>query len=352
VKALGAIPFLFPAMGSHGGGDAEAQKEILRDYGITEEAMGAPIRASMEVTRIGETESGIPVQIDRHAAGADHIIVVNRVKPHTEFNGEIESGLIKMMVIGMGKHRGAIVAHEYAVKKGYERTLVEIGLTILRKAPVVLGLAILENGYGDTARVAAVAPEDFLETEKRLLKEVRTTKPKLPFDVMDVLVLDEIGKEVSGAGMDTKVVGRIMNIYEAELTHPKITRIVVRDLSAKTHGNAVGIGLADFIHRRIIDKIDRHATNVNCVTSVAPEKARIPILCETDREAIDQALATSGPVTPESVRLVWIRNTMALGEMFVSEGLLEEARKKAGVEVIGEARELSFDSLGGLVNPW
>ena len=197
-----------------------------------------------------------------------------------------------------------------------------------------------------------MAPEDFLETEKGLLREVRRTKPKLPFDAMDVLVLDEIGKEVSGAGMDTKVVGRIMNIYEAELTHPKITRIVVRSLSAKTHGNAVGIGLADFVHRRVIDKIDRHATNVNCVTSVAPEKARIPIICETDREAIDQALATSGPVTPDTVKFVWIRNTMALGEMLISEGLLEEAKKKAGVEVVGEAREISFDGRGDIVSPW
>lgn len=352
IKGLGAEPFIVPAMGSHGGANDVGQLEILQNYGITENSIGAPIISSMEVVKIGVTKSGIPVFIDQKAYGADHIIVVNRIKPHTEFHGQIESGLIKMMVIGLGKHQGAIVAHQFAVKYGYERTIVEMGRCILKKAPISLGVAIVENGYGQTAQITAVDPENVFEMEKRLLKEVRNRTPKIPFDDIDILVVDECGKEISGSGMDTKVIGRIMNIYESELNHPKITRIILRDLSEKTHGNAAGVGLADFVTKRLADKIDYNSTYINCVTAVTPEKGRLPIVCENDREALDFALATAGPVDSRNLRMVWIRNTSSLSEIFISQGLLDETRGKENLATAGDAMEMEFDEHGNLVEFW
>ncbi len=303
IKAHGGDPFLVPAMGSHGGATAEGQTQILEDYGLLETRVGAPIVSSMDVDHLGETEMGIPVMLDRNACNADHIIVMNRVKPHTEFYGKIESGLMKMIVIGLGKHEGTIVAHRYAVKYGYERTLTEMGLHALQKAPISLGLAIIENGYGETAQITGVEPEAFLETEKKLLHVARKKTPKLPFDELDILIVDECGKEISGTGMDTKVLGRIMNIYEKELKHPKITRVILRDLTEITRGNAIGVGLADFVTRKVADKIDYRSTCINSVTAITPEKARLPIVCENDRNAVDCAIATAGPVDADTVRI-------------------------------------------------
>ncbi len=350
LKEAGAYPFIIPSMGSHGGASAEGQLSLLKEYGVTEQVVRAPIRSSMDVVQMGSTPSGIPVFIDKIAAEADRIIVVNRIKPHTEFHGRIESGLIKMVVIGMGKHRGAIVAHQYAVKYGYEETLREIGKVILEKAPIGLGIGIIENGYGETARIAAICPEHFFEMEERLLEEARMRKPKLPFDKLDILIINECGKEISGTGLETKVVGRIMNIYEPELNHPRITRIIVRDLTEKTHGNATGIGIADFITQKAFEKIDLQATGINCITAVTPEKARLPVVCNHDNEAIDFALATSGPVDGRNVRLVWIKNTSCLDELWVSEALLSEVRSKENVEVDGQSVKMGFDGKGNLID--
>ncbi|MBW2308122.1 MAG: DUF2088 domain-containing protein [Deltaproteobacteria bacterium] len=352
VKEIGASPFIVPAMGSHGGATAEGQEEVLKEYGITESSVGAPIVSSMEVVQIGETPSGIPVSIDKNANGADHIIAVNRIKPHTEFEGQIESGLMKIMVIGLGKHTGALIAHKYAVSLGYERTITEIGQCILRNSPICLGVGIIENGYGQTARIVAVAPENLYETEKKLLVEARKKVAKIPFDRMDVLIVDELGKEISGSGMDTKVIGRIMNIYELEVNHPKITRIVLRDLSKKTRGNAVGVGLADFVTKRVADKIDPVPTYINSITGGSPEKGRLPMVYANDREALDAALATTGPVDSENVRIVWIRNTSKLGEMMISQGLLEETQGKETLEIIDEGKEMEFDRHGDLYSFW
>ncbi len=351
VKEIGAQPFLVPAMGSHGGATAEGQLEILKDYGITEQSVGASIVSSMEVLAIGKTEDGISVMIDRNAADADHIIVVNRIKPHTEFQGSVESGLMKMMVIGLGKHEGTIIAHDYAVKYGYEHTILSIGQCILDNAPIACGVGIIENGYGKTARIAAVSPEVFADSERALLTEAIKKTPKLPFNKIDVLIVDECGKEISGTGMDTKVVGRIMNIYELEVDKPSITRIILRDLTQKTHGNALGMGLADFITRRAADKVDFRSTYVNCVTAVTPEKGRLPIVCETDRDAIDFAIATAGPVDAKSLRLVWIKNTSKLGEMFVSEALMAVGKKMRGITLYGEPCTMDFDDEGNLKRP-
>lgn len=339
IKTHGGVPFLIPAMGSHGGATAEGQIQILEEYGLLETNVGAPIVSSMEVNHLGGTRSGIPVVLDRNACNADHIIVVNRIKPHTEFHGKIESGLIKMMVIGLGKHEGATIAHRYAVKYGYEYTLTEIGLYVLKNAPISLGLAIIENGYGQTAQITSVEPETLLETEKT---------PKLPFDELDIVIVDECGKEISGTGMDTKVLGRIMNIYEEELTHPKITRVILRDLTEKTHGNAIGVGLADFITRKAADKIDYRSTYINSTTAITPEKARLPIVCENDKEAVDFALATAGPVDADTVKIVWIQNTSKLGEMWISQGLINEAKKNNAIRILDDRRSMQFDGAGNL----
>lgn len=349
VKSRGGDPFIVPAMGSHGGATAEGQLQILSDYGIKEDIVGCPIISSMEVVKVGETKSGIPVLLDRNARSSDHIIVLNRVKPHTEFHGQIESGLMKMIVIGLGKHEGTIIAHRSAVKYGYERTLTEIGLCAVEKAPIALGVAIIENGYGRTAQITAVEPENFLETEKKLLLVARDKTPKLPFNKFDVLIVDECGKDISGTGMDTKVLGRIMNIYEEELNHPQITRVVLRTLTEKTHGNALGIGLADFVTKKVVDKIDYRATHINSVTAITPEKARLPIVCENDKEAVDFAIATAGPVDSESVKIVWINHTSRLDEMWISKGLLDEATEKENLRIIGNEHEMKFDDYGNLI---
>jgi hypothetical protein len=349
VKSKGGDPFIVPAMGSHGGATAEGQLQILSDYGIKEDIVGCPIISSMEVIKVGETRSGIPVLLDRNACRADHIIVLNRVKSHTEFHGQIESGLMKMIVIGLGKHEGTIIAHRFAVKYGYERTITEIGLCALEKAPLALGIAIIENGYGRTAQITAVEPENFLETEKKLLSIARIKTPKIPFDKFDVLIVDECGKEISGTGMDTKVLGRIMNIYEEELNHPNITRVILRDLTEKTHGNAIGIGLADFITRKVVGKIDYRATYINSITAITPEKARLPLICENDKEAVDFAIATAGPVDFESVKIVWINHTSKLDEMWISKGLLHEVTEKENLKIIGNEHEMKFDDYGNLI---
>ena len=351
LKGVGAQPFLFPAMGSHGGANPEGQKEIIGQYGITEKSMGVPIRSGMETVRIGETPEGIPVHVDRWACSSDHIIPVGRIKPHTEFSGRIESGLTKMLVIGLGKRHGAEEAHRFAVRHGYEHTLLTAARLILDKASVLGGLGILENGVGATAEVALIEPGDWFEAEARLLERARAMCPKLCFDPLDVLVIDESGKRISGTGMDTKVIGRIMNIYEKELTKPRITRIVLRDLAKPNDGNALGMGLVDFITRKVAAQVNLDYTMVNCVTAVTPEKGRMPLVCENDRQALEFALATAGPITPRELRLAWIRNTSTLEEMWVSTALAEEARKRTGIEILSPARDMAFDAAGDLVEP-
>jgi len=349
IKA-GAKPFIVPAMGSHGSATAEGQLAVLKEYGITEEAMGIPILSSMKTVHIGNTISGIPVHIDKFVFSADHVVVVNRIKPHTEFQGNIESGLIKMMVIGLGNHKGATIAHKFAVKFGYERTLTEVGQLILEKAPISLGIGIIENGFGQTAQLSAIPANAIYESERALLKIARSKSPKLPFDELDILIVDEIGKEISGTGMDTKVVGRIMNMYELEVEQPRITRIILRDLTEKTHGNAIGIGLADFVTKRVVDKLDYTTTYINSLTAVTPEKGKIPIICENDKQAIEFAMASIGPVNAENVRIVWIKNTSKLDEMYISKGLIPEVEKKTSLNLTGEKYEFTYDEGDNLIN--
>jgi len=348
IKEHSADPFLIPAMGSHGGGTAEGQREMLRSLRITEESVGAPILSSMEVVEIGKSSFGFPVLVDKYAAEADGIIVVNRIKPHTEFEGPIESGLFKMMAIGMGKHAGCKEVHKQTVNYGYREVIPEIGGIILKKMPVLFGIGIVENIYDETAYIHAILPLDFLAEEKRLLALAKRLMARLPFEKMDVLIVDEMGKNVSGTGMDTNVIGRIMFIGEREPETPKITRIAILDLTEEAHGNAIGIGLADFTTKKLLNKINYEATAINAIAANTPEKGRIPIALPTDKDAIEAAISTIGAVDPESVRLVHIKNTLEMGKLDISEALWKEIKERKDLMLIKELGPLSFDQAGNL----
>jgi len=348
LKKSSAKPFLIPAMGSHGGGTAEGQLEILRSLNITEESIGAPILSSMEVVEIGKSSFGFPVLVDRHAAEADGIVVVNRIKPHTEFEGPVESGLMKMMAIGTGKHKGCLEVHKQTIHYGYREVIPEIGRVILEKLPILFGVAIVENVYDETALIQAISPPQFLVEEKRLLAKAKILMARLPFDKVDVLIVEEMGKDISGTGMDTNVIGRIMFIGEKEPEHPKITRIIVLDLTDESHGNAIGIGLADYTTKRLTSKIDPVAMATNAITAMTPEKGRIPIALLTDKEAVEAALKTIGAVEPEKARVVHIKNTLEMGELDISGAVLEELKGRTDLKLIEKLGPLSFDSEGNL----
>jgi hypothetical protein len=348
LKTIGAKPFVIPAMGSHGGGTADGQLDVLQHYGITEASMGVPLRATMEVVQIGETPDGLPVWLDKYASEADHIGVINRVKPHTDFSGAIESGLLKMMTIGLGKYHGAQHYHRANVQYGYEHIIRTVGRTVLQQARIAFGLAVIENGYDQTAVIQAVTAPDFEATELKLQALSKKLAARLPFDFIHLLIVEEMGKNISGAGMDTKVIGRIMNIIEPPPQHPRILRIYVRDLHDDSYGNATGVGLADFVSRRLVNKIDPTATYINCLTGLSPESARIPITFDTDREAVEAALGTIGMVRPEEARIVRIKNTLLLEELDVSEACLPEVRQRENLEVLWGPKGLVFDGSGGL----
>ena len=347
LKALGGKPFLVPAMGSHGGGIAENQRGIIESYGVTEEFTGAPIRASMETVEVGRTEEGVPVLFDRLAFEADHVAVVARVKPHTGFNGEIESGLHKMMLIGFGKHKGAALYHQAIIHFSWDQMVRSIARTVIEKCGVLLGLGIVENQYDQTALIEAVAPGDFLEREKELLVLAKRWMPRLPFESIDLLVVDRIGKDISGAGMDTNVIGRKYNDHRATDSElPRITRIYVRDLTDETHGNASGLGMAEYCHRRAVDRMNREATYINCMTGNAPSGASIPITFDNDRKALSLALGTVGLVEPEQAKVVRIHDTLDLREILVSEAYLPEVESRGDLSVVAPLADLKFDSNG------
>ncbi len=348
LQAIGAKPFVIPAMGSHGGGTAEGQLDVLSHYGITEATMGVPLRASMEVVQIGDTPDGLPVWLDKYASEADHIGVINRIKPHTDFSGAIESGLMKMMTIGLGKYHGAQHYHRANVQYGYEHVIRTVGRTVLQQARIAFGLGVVENGYDQTAIIRAVLAPQLEETELELQALAKKLVARLPFDFIHLLIVEEMGKNISGAGMDTKVIGRIMNIIEPPPRHPRILRIYVRDLHDDSYGNATGVGLADVVSRRLVNKIDPTATYINCLTGLSPESARIPITVDADREAVEAALGTIGLVKPEEARIVRIKNTLLLEELDVSEALLAEVKPRDNLEILWEPKPLTFDSTGTL----
>ena len=342
LKGLGAKPFVVPAMGSHGGGTAEGQAKVLASYGITEATLRMPIRSSMEVVEIGRSRYGFPVYLDKLASESDHIIVVNRIKPHTRFIGPVESGLMKMMLIGLGKHRGAQVYHSAIVDHPFEDIVRDVAQIVIAQAPITLGLAILENAYDRTTKLVALRPEEFETAEPELLQEALRLMAKLPFEEGDLLVVDEMGKEFSGLGMDPYVTGVKSN------SPVHMTRMFVRDLTDKTYGNANGLGYADFTHRRLVDKIDYHAMYTNSITAAKPANARIPITFDTDRECIDAALSTIGLVPPGRARVLWVKNTLELEHLMVSEAYQDEVSSRPDLERVGEPRDMPFDAAGNL----
>jgi len=351
LKALGLEPFLVPAMGSHGGGVAQAQQGIIESYGVTEQYTDAPIRASMETVQVGQTEDGVPVFFDKYAYEADHVAVVGRVKPHTDFVGEIESGLHKMMLIGLGKHKGAALYHQAIVQYSFDRIIRSVGQTVIDQCGVLLGLGLVENQYDNTALIKGVAPEEFVEREKELLILAKKWMPRLPFDQVDLLVVDEMGKNISGAGMDTNVVGRkFHDNHAAEKEYPKVTRIYVRGLTEETHGNASGIGTAEYAHKKLVDAIDLEATNINCMTGNHPSGAQIPIYFETDRIGLDAALKTVGFMEPEDTKVVRIHNTLDLGELLVSEAYLKEVENREDLSILEPVKDMEFDANNDLLN--
>ncbi|HLF49351.1 MAG TPA: [Fe-S]-binding protein [Methylomirabilota bacterium] len=348
LKELGARPFVFPAMGSHGGATVEGQRGVLAHYGITEATMGCEIRATMDVVQAGEA-LGLPVWLDTIASEADWIGLVNRVKPHTDFKGSIESGLFKMMTIGLGKYKGATQYHRANVNHGYETVITAVGREMLTKARIGFGLGIVENGYDETAKVEAFNAADLEAGERRLLKDAREWMARLPFSPIDVLVVEEIGKNISGAGMDTNVIGRPSNPHEPFPADPKILWIVALDMTEESGGNATGIGNADFTTRRLAEKIDWKPTAINCLTACAPNGAKLPLVFDSDREAVENALNCIGLTKPEQARVIRIKNTLVLGEIECSEVFQPEIAKRPDLVVVGEGRPLAFDAAGQIV---
>jgi lactate racemase-like protein len=345
LKDAGARPFIIPAMGSHGGATAEGQVEILESLGVTEESVGAPIRSSMEVVELGETEHGVPVFMDRIASEADGVVIVGRIKQHTDFRSDIESGLLKMAAIGLGKHAQALALHAHGVK-GIRDYMVEAGSKVFSSGRVLFGVGIVENAYEETAMIEAIPPERVVEREAELLKESAKLMPKLPVSDIDVLFVDELGKNFSGTGMDTNVIGRFRILGVEEPESPKAKYLIVSDVSEAAHGNALGVGLADLTTKRLFEKINYDAMNANVLTSTFLERAKIPMVLDNDREALEAAMRCNWGVEPEDTRFVRIPNTLHLRYLYLSENLLEEALASGNVEVVEDTAEMEFDEDG------
>ena len=344
LRAAGHSVFAIPAMGSHGGATPEGQLEVLASYGITPRSIGCEIRSSMDTVQLGEVRPGVPVFVDRNALeGADVIVPINRVKPHTDFSGEIESGLMKMIAIGLGKQRGADTFHRQGFAVFHE-LIPQVAEFTTSKVNIPFGLALVENGHARLWRIEAVPRDRIWDRERELLAEARARMARLPLDAIDVLVLDYIGKDISGLGMDSNVVGRY---YDGPTgAGPAIQRIVVRDLTPETEGSAVGIGMADVVLRRAVGKMDAHKTYMNCITAKTPEGARVALTADTDREALSVALACCLKVAPSDARIVRIRDTKHLELMYVSEPALADVLATGRCEVVKPLAAIAFDRDG------
>jgi uncharacterized protein (DUF362 family) len=348
-KSLDAKPFILPAMGSHGGATAQGQVAVLARLGITETGLQVPVRASMDVRQIGVTEDQVPVYLDTLALDADHIVVVNRIKCHTKFKAPIESGLMKMMSIGLGNHTGAASYHKAAVQFTFPKIILDTARIVMQQAPVLCGVGIVENGYGETARINAFKPENIETGETQLLKLSKEMMAHLPFDEIDLLIVDEMGKNISGVGIDPNITGRnrdLLGVFE----HPtRIKRIFVRDLTAQSDGNAIGIGLADLTTKRLVEKIDYDVTYKNCITGISLEKGAVPVYFENDRRAIEVALSTIGLRPAPLAKIVRIKNTLRLDVVAVSEAYTEVLYQKKELEILEKPRPMEFDPNNNLL---
>jgi len=345
LKEKGAEPMLIPAMGSHGGATAEGQTEMLHHFGITEDTIGAKIYSSMEVVEIGRTERDMPVYVDRYACESDGIILFNRIKPHTSFRGTYESGLIKIMVIGLGKQKGAEATHflRFANMPGNLESAAHI---IYDRLPILGGVATIENGYGHLAEVDALAREELFEKEPVILKKAFSLMPRIYLDNIDVLIVKEIGKDVSGTGMDTNIIGR----YHTNCAYggPNVTKLGILDLSEKSGGNANGMGLSDFVTERLYDKIDFEALYVNTLTSGEPTSSRLPMVLSSDRSVIQACVKQCGVFDPQKIKMVMIRSTKHLDSIYLSEAAFEANCGGERVKQAGGLFDLEFDANGNL----
>jgi hypothetical protein len=347
----GMQPFLFPAMGSHGAASAEGQADVLAHYGITEATMGCPLVSQLEVVSLGKTADGIEAFMDRKAYESDGVMLVGRVKWHTDFAGKIESGLFKMMAIGLGKFAGAQRYHSYAYRLGLEHVIRTVGRQVLGSGRILGGLAILEDAWHNTARLEAVPVEAMEEREEANLALVKSWMARIPVDA-DVLILDEIGKNISGAGMDTKVANRsVFGEYNPWPDTPRFERLFVRDLSELTYNSGVGLGMADVVTDRLVDRIDWEPTWINSLTANTPAAIRTPIHFPTDRECLERIAPTVGKVDLGEVTFCWIRNTMELGRLAVSENLRAAIERKPEIEIEGVI-DFEFDGTSNLTSPF
>lgn len=351
-QQIGAKPFIVPAMGSHGGATAEGQANILAGYGIDELTMGCPVRSSMQTSVVGHTSSGVEIHVDTAACQADHVVLVNRIKPHTRISGPYESGLIKMLMIGLGKHRGAEVYHRAMVRESFDQLVPQAVSLILSKLPVWCGVGIVENAFDQPARIEVVPSEAFLQREPELLADARRRMPSLPFRELDLVIIDQIGKNISGSGLDTNVVGRKFNDKVAGVNEwPKVQQIYVRGLTSKTGGNATGIGIAEYCRSQLVRQMDVEMTRINCLTALHATAAAIPLHWETDREVLEVAIDQCGRPSLDQVRCVWLPNTLHLDQLICSEALWDESQTLvlAGrLEVIHKPQPWPLDPQGNL----
>ncbi|MFL6135504.1 MAG: DUF2088 domain-containing protein [Nocardioidaceae bacterium] len=350
LRSLGAEPFVVPAMGSHGGATAEGQVELLASLGVTEGSVGMPIEATMDTVELGRVPDGPAVHLDANAAAADAIIAINRVKAHTDFHGEVESGLAKIVAIGLGKQRGAEGIHRYG-PRNLAVWVPKVARAILDTGKVLGGLAIVENAYDRAAEIALLGPDQIAGPgETAVLERAKTLMAGIPFDDLDVAVIDEMGKNISGAGMDTNVIGRMMIRGSQEFDRPNIANIAVLDVTESSHGNAIGVGLADFIPFRILEKVNLRSAYVNAMTSGlgGPQRGQIPMALPTDRDAVAAALLTCGRADLENARVIRVRSTLDLERLLVSESLRDRVEADDRLSVTGAPMPLTFDEDGGI----
>jgi hypothetical protein len=350
----GAKPFIVPAMGSHGGATPQGQLDVLAGYGITPESMGVPIEPSMEVRKIGTAFDGLDVVLSVPALAADAIVVLNRVKPHTDFRGNLGSGIQKMLVIGFGKQVGANNAHRAAAHLGYEEVLRAFAKTILDTVPVLCGIALLEDQHHQTTAIEVLPLADIVREEDKLFKQAQSLLARLPIDDIDLLIVDRMGKDISGSGMDTNVIGRdiagyISSLHPNGAITPRVARIFVRDLTPASNGNGVGIGMADFTTARLVKSLNLKYTYMNGLTSLGLQPAKIPIYFDNDREAIDAALASLAVPDTEKVRVVRIVDTLNLARFQMSESCLSAMNGHKGVTTAGGPQEMQFDNAANLL---
>jgi len=347
LRTNGFSPVIIPAMGSHGGANETGQKKVLTAFGITEEFTGAPVLADMDTVQIGSLSPDFPVFFSKTAREVDHLVIINRIKSHTKFEGPLESGLCKMMSIGLGKAKGAGLYHQKAVTEGFF-WIEAIAQMIINDYSIMFGLALIENQNGQLSHIEAIPGNNIIVREKELLLKAKGLMPSIPFDQIDILMIDEIGKNISGIGMDSNVTGRHRDIVGDVFAPPHVKRIYVRNLSEKSYGNANGIGLADIIHTRCLDAIDFESTYMNALTALSPEKAMIPIFFDTDQQCLAACLHTIGNTDSHSLRMVWIKNTGCLQNFFASEGLKFDIENNPFVSQATDWSPLPFDACGNI----